>query len=145
MTALSLILLSNALAVACGVPAFHGGPYEVGAALWSIFTAALAFFVGGMVTEYLTRRGETHTGMLHGILAWVVAVNLTALLSMPVFGIVHGFVPLDAMRAIGPGSGTWTATSINIAEWGVFLSLLVGMVSAAFGGMMGYRAFEAKS
>jgi hypothetical protein len=32
--------------------------------------------------------------------------------------------------------------SITAASWGVFLSLLLGLIAAAIGGIMGYSVFE---
>ena len=142
LTALALLVLSNALAFACEIPAFRGQAYGVGSALWSIASAAVAFFIGGVVVEYLTRRGETRVGILHGALAWVLAVNLTVLLSMPTFGVFHGFLPLDAMRWASGAPGQPLEHSVSIAAWGVFLSLLVGLICAAVGGATGYSIFE---
>ena len=45
------------------------------------------------------------------------------------------------MRVAGPLAATDTG-SINAAAWGIFLSLLAGLFSAAIGGMIAYALFE---
>jgi hypothetical protein len=144
LTALALLVLSSSLGYACAIPAYRGGNYGFGALVWSVVSAAFAFFFGGMVVEYLTRRGETRLGILHGVLAWVLAVNLTTLVSVSVPGLFRGFLPLDVARVAGP-IATTDAGSINAAAWGIFLSLLAGLISAAIGGIAGYFFFEKQS
>jgi hypothetical protein len=95
LTSLAILTLASAFGAACGVPAFRGGPYGVGALFWSMISSIIAFFFGGMVVEYLTRRGESRLGILHGMLAWVLAVNLVALMALPGLGLFHGLMPLD--------------------------------------------------
>jgi len=139
LTSLAILILAGAFGMACDVPAYRGGPYGVGALFWSIISSAIAFFIGGLVCEDLTRRGESRLGILHGVLAWVLAVNLVAIIALPGFGLLHGFVPLDTLRYNVNGLPNGSVTA---AAWGVFLSLFFGMIAAAAGGILGYFVFE---
>jgi len=141
LTSLAILILAGAFGMACDVPAYRGGPYGVGALFWSLISSVIAFFIGGMVCEYLTRRGESRLGVLHGVLAWVLAINLVAIIALPGFGLLHGFVPLDTLRWNNVVGGI-DHGSVTAAAWGVFLSLFFGMIAAAAGGILGYFAFE---
>ena len=139
LTSLAILALASAFGAACDVPAYRGGTYGVGSMFWSIISSAVAFFFGGLVVEYLTRRGESRLGILHGMLAWVLAVNLMALMSLPGLGLFHSYVPWDLMRGAATDMPNASATA---ASWGVFLSLLSGMIAASVGGILGYFMFE---
>jgi len=138
LTSLAILALAASFGMACDVPAYRGGPYGVGALFWSMISSGIAFFFGGMVVEYLTRRGESRLGVLHGVLAWVLAVNLVALMALPGFGLMHGYVPLDTLH----WGNTMPNGSPTAASWGVFLSLFIGLIAAAIGGITGYFVFE---
>jgi hypothetical protein len=141
LTALALLLLSNMFAIACDISAFRGGAYGWGAGVWSVISYGVAFFLGGMVVEYLTRRGEARLGALHGVLVWVLAVNLAVLLSAPAIGFFHAFIPVDAFRFVGAANDA-SSGSINAAAWGVAISVFVGLPSAALGGIAGCYTLE---
>src|SRR5271170_2502393 len=132
LTAMALMILSSSFAYACGVPAYSGGDYGWGAGIWSVLTAIIAFFIGGMVVSYFASRSELRIGLLHGIMAWVLAVALVPAVSA--FGVLHTYAMNAGMQPT-LNQPTWGVE--KGAAWGAFLALAFGLVAAALGGCAG--------
>ncbi|MGE5610742.1 MAG: hypothetical protein ACM359_15940 [Bacillota bacterium] len=159
LLATSILVLSGSLAYACGVPAFAGGPYGWGAGIWSIITAAIAFYAGGCLSAYLA--GGTnlaYSNMLHGVMAWVLAVPLIMVLFSGTHGMFSqgGLMASDVTRMVISGNPQATVNPMITAQstvnpspnlhltgaaWGAWISLAVGLIFAAIGGssVMGDR------
>ena len=138
LTALSLLLLSSSFAYACGIPAYRGGEFGVGAAVWAILSSILAFFVGGCLVSYLAPHSEQRSGLVHGMLAWVLGVMLLSVLSVTAFGLFRGMMDIDTFRLVHPVTGEVTHAQLVGAAWTAFLSLFFGLIFAAIGGVLGF-------
>lgn len=139
--AMTLLVFSSALAYACGVPAYSGGTYGWGAGIWSVISAAIAFLAGGMLAAYLSGCTDRRLLAVHGLASWLLAIPLIALI------FTGGFSPSMSHQAsiitsnvsqmsfaAGPAQPTWNTQTG--AAWGVFISLLVGMLAALMGGSL---------
>lgn len=128
---ISLLVLSSALAYACGVPAFSDtGPYGLGAGVWSICTAVIAFGAGGWLAACLASTLDSRFGFLQGVVVWALSVPLLLILTERITlfagsGIIYS--NLREMMLVAPGTG---------GAWGIVLSLIAGLVAAICGGIM---------
>lgn len=124
LVAVGVLLLLSVLGLAIGISAADIGPGEdanakglgIGAAIWSGVTLLIALFVGGMVA---TRTGMVHdgtTGMIEGVLIWVLSIlaliymagSGIGMLSSSVFGVLGGVTQgaAAAVRSIDVGELT---------------------------------------
>jgi hypothetical protein len=152
LLAISILVLSGSLAYACGVPAYSGGPYGWGAGIWSVITAAIAFYAGGCLSAYLTGATDAaYSNMLHGVMAWVLAIPLVMVLFSGTHGMFAqgGLMASDVTRMVISGNPQATVNPAITAQsaveqlpnlhltgaaWGAWISLAVGLIFAAIGG-----------
>jgi hypothetical protein len=135
LTALALLVLSSSFAFAAGIPAYRGGGFNALTGFWAVLSSMAAFFVGGCLGTYLTPRGEMRTGVVHGMLAWVLGVMLMVVLSGAVLGIYRGAVAPD-LRYISV-TGELTHGQVVGAAWTGFIALFLGRVCSGIGGIVG--------
>jgi len=143
VAAISLSVLSYALMFAVGIGQNNptGNPdFGWGAAIWSGLTAAVAFFIGGLIASLLMPL-DRH-GWVHGFTVWALAV--------PVVLLITSFVAMGTALTYGPyGGPSASAGHVRIgfmptiiqlssgAAWMLFLSLACGLFFAIFGGLAG--------
>ena len=137
VTAMSLMVLTAAFAYAVNVPGYNDGDYGFVTGLYAVLTAIGAFLIGGAVTTYFADRAEQHTGVLHGIMTWTLTVPLVLLLSGTAFGMFRMYA-FNAFNRATAGQIAGTTNDYRAAAWGVFLALFFGLLSAAFGGALGF-------
>jgi hypothetical protein len=130
LVCVSLLTLSSSLAYACGVPAFSGSnDYGVGAGIWSIVTAIVAFGVGGWLAGYLASPVDGRYRLLHGLMTWGLTVPLILLL----FG--GAGLMVNRPGIIGTDIHEMTIVAPRIGgAWGAFISLAVGLIAALVSG-----------
>jgi len=150
LLSVSLLILSTALARACGVPAFTGGEYGLGAALWTIVSAGAACFAGAYMAVCLRGNRESFVGFLHGICVWSLAVPVSyVIFSGTIIGLTTqlGFIGransndvIGAMNGLMGGSPAAAAPVVHNPYigpgWGLLIALLVGLAGAALGGLI---------
>lgn len=61
--------------------AAFGNGLAIGAIVWMVLSALLAYFVGSLVAARLSNNDDDTAGMLHGLTLWSVATTLLVLLS----------------------------------------------------------------
>jgi hypothetical protein len=143
VAAISLSVLSYALMFAVGISQNNptGNPdFGWGAVIWSALTAAIAFFIGGLVASVLMPL-DRH-GWVHGFTVWALSVPVTLVLT--------SFVAMGVALTYGPYGGSPAATGhVRIgfmptiiqlssgAAWMLFISLASGLLFAIFGGLAG--------
>jgi hypothetical protein len=97
-------------------PAFEAEPFEgvgTGAAIGALVTAAIALFVGGLVTGRLANRVNNADVILHGLLTWAVVTLVTLLLTVTAAGALIGGalgVVGQGLTAIGGGASALAPT-----------------------------------
>lgn len=96
-TSLATLILLGEIGMAAGLSAYDGGDraaaYALGAGIWGIVSAILAFLVGGYVAARLGRPVPGRAGAMHGALVWAVAV--------PVIGFVAAVLAIGTVTAAG--------------------------------------------
>jgi hypothetical protein len=135
LSALALLGLATSFGYACGIPGYRGGGFNVGTGFFAVITSMLAFFAGGLLATYLTPRVEMRTGIVHGMLAWVLGVMLMVVLSGAAIGAFRGAVMPDFRFAAV--NGGYSHGEIVGAAWTVFLALCLSLITAIIGGIAG--------
>jgi len=139
LTSISLLILGAAFAYAVRIPVYIGGTYGVGAAIYGIAISIIAFFFGGMVVSYFSPRHEERVGLVHGMLAWVLAIPLMLSMIALGAGVFGGYLAAPFVHAT-TADGSMTVTA-GVA-WGAFLAMFLGLLSAMLGGIAGYLAYR---
>jgi hypothetical protein len=148
LAALALVLIFGLIGVAIGA---HRAGHPLGrwhdmsflALLWSVLAAFLAFAAGGWVAAKVAGLRRSESAMLHGAIAWLVAVPILLLLSAlgasAYFGTWYGGLA---------GTPAWVAPMAAAAEdpaaaiaarngaVAAVAALLLGLVGGVIGGWM---------
>lgn len=123
LVAVGVFLLLSVLGLAVGVSAADVGPGQdgnakglgIGAAVWSGVTLLIALFVGGMVA---TRTGMVYdraTGMIEGVLVWVLAIIMLIYLASSGIGMLTSGV-FGALGGVTRGATSAVSSSVNLGE-----------------------------
>ena len=92
----SLVLLGE-IGMAIGLSSFEPGdraaPYALGAGVWGILSAILAFGMGGYVASRVSRHVRSRAGTTQGLLVWA--------LSVPVIGVLAAILAIGTVTAAG--------------------------------------------
>lgn len=164
ISTLATLLLLSILGVAVGLTAAtadpngganaaagRAGSYGTGAAIWAAVSALLAFLIGGYVagrTAGVRRRGY---GWVNGALVW--AITLPLLLWLAGSG-ASGFLNAIGFNLAGftgsvgaavnnaandPAAVQNTTEGARNGAWGALAALLLGLLAAGLGGLLGSR------
>jgi hypothetical protein len=126
--------------------------YHTAAVIWSAFTAIVAFVAGGWVAARTAGIRRAEPGMLHGALAWLVAVPLLLAVATLGAGSFYGswYTGLAGHPAWAPTLAAATeappptpaqeerlkeeAAAARNAALGAVTALLLGLIGSAIGG-----------
>jgi MFS family permease len=165
--ALSTIVLLGVLGMAIGLTALDPGDrpgegFAWGAAIWTIITFILAFFIGGWVAGRTAAFQNHRHGLLNGAMVWATSVALVVMLlgsgisalvgaGGQALGTMAGEMGNDARPAsarIDAALPDMNADQQDLqradraattSAWVTLVSLLIGLGAAAFGGYSGSR------
>jgi hypothetical protein len=146
-----------ALALVFGLVAIAVGAHRVGqplgtwrevsflALVFSVLGSFLAFALGGWVAAKVAGLRRSETAMLHGAIAWVVAVPiLVVLASMGAvsyfgawYGGLAGVPPAAAAQAFAAAQDPAAAMAARNAALAAVTALLLGLMGGVVGGWMG--------
>jgi hypothetical protein len=147
LSAIAVALVIGLVGIAVG--AHHLGPrtgargdFGLGALIFSVFGAFLAFVVGGWVAAKIAALRRSETAMLHGAIVWAVSVPillvLAALGAGGYFGTWYGgLAGTPSWVAAAATSARDAATAARNAALGSLTALLLGLVGGVIGGWMG--------
>jgi hypothetical protein len=94
---LALLVLLGEIGVALGLSSFEPGdraaPYAIGAGIWGVISAILAFLGGGYIASRISRHVRSKAGATQGLLVWAVAV--------PVIGVLAAILTIGTVTAAG--------------------------------------------
>jgi hypothetical protein len=149
LAALATALIIGLVALALG--AHKAGPapgiaswreYGLGALVFSIVGSFFAFVVGGWVAGKVSGWRRTEPAILHGAIAWLVAVPMLVVLAALGTGNMLGGwygglggVPVWATPA-GPVADPNAAAAARNAALGAVTALLLGLVGSVLGGWL---------
>ena len=150
LSAIALALIIGLVAIAVGAHRV-GGPFgtwhQVGlmTLAFSVFGSFLAFAVGGWVAAKVAGARRSETAMLHGAVAWLVAVPILVVLASlgaaPYFGGWYGGLaglpPAAAAQAFAAAQDPALALAARNAALAAVTALLLGLMGGVVGGWMG--------
>lgn len=167
VTAITTLLLLGLLGLAWGLTvadptaaARAGGAPRgagTGAAIWSAISAIIAFFLGGYVAGWSAAAFGRKWGALNGGMVFMAGVPFMLWLAVSGLGSVLGGI--GSALAVTPGTiaavpntlggaaqganaaraAADAASAASTAAWWTFFGLVIALVSAAVGGMVGTR------
>jgi hypothetical protein len=112
----------------------HG--LSAGAIVWMVLTWAAALWTGGMFASWFDGRNDTEMGVVRGLTVWGLSMAATGLTLGG--GLTHAaFVTAAANNAAVPVDPTQAAHYVAALMWAAFVSAVVSLITAAFGGWMG--------
>ncbi len=123
LVAVGVFMLLSVLGLAVGVSAAdvdvgrdgNAKGLGIGAAVWSAVTLLISLFIGGMVA---TRTGMVYdraTGMIEGVLVWVLAVMLLIYLASSGIGMLASGV-FGTLGGVTWGATAAVTSSVNVGE-----------------------------
>jgi len=154
VTVIATLAILSSLGLAVGLSAIEpadGGVSEIstGAWIWGIASAAIAFFLGGMVAALSAAVGGRSRGLLNGLMVGAASIAATVLL------IGFGAGALLGAGATALGEVVNVGNQLNLDQqadaatsafaraegsaWGSFIGLSLAVVLAGVGGLVGAR------
>jgi len=154
VTVIATLAILSSLGLAVGLSAIEpadGGVSEIstGAWIWGIASAAIAFFLGGMVAALSAAVGGRSRGLLNGLMVGAASIAATLLL------IGFGAGALLGAGATALGEVVNVGNQLNLDQqadaatsafaraegsaWGSFIGLSLAVVLAGVGGLVGAR------
>lgn len=124
LVAIGVFLLLTVLGLAIGISAADVGPGEdldarslgIGAAVWSGLTLLVALFIGGMVATSTGMVYDYTSGMIEGVLVWVLTVLLLIYMASSGISMLTSGV-LGTLGSVTRGATSAAAMSFDAAEF----------------------------
>jgi len=173
VTALSTLVVLSVLGLAIGLTTYETGDrlsnFGMGAGIWGAISTIVAFVLGGWVAARSAGVGGRSNALLNGAMVWAVAIPLImyllgsgvgSMLNMATdaaaastTAIVNNASPADVNAAtdaaqaqaaqVDPATVNDVAQNAGQAAWGTLVALLLGLVAAVGGGLLGeHRKLE---
>jgi hypothetical protein len=169
VTALSTLVVLSVLGLAVGLTAYEPGDrlqdFGMGAGIWGAVSTILAFLLGGWLAAYSSVVRGRGNGLLNGAMVWAVSIPLILYLlgagvgtmlnvgtgmataAAPVIADTVTPAGADATAAaaqaeaqqITPQTVAAATDDASQAAWGTLIALLLGLIAAAVGGLLGAR------
>lgn len=147
-TIIATLAVLGSLGAAIALTVWRSTPPNAFAYGWAIFTGIIAYLLGGWVTARAAGVGGVGAAILNGGLAW--ALSLVAILLLVLFGLGNavGFIGnnlylLLRTSANGAPPGNVAGTVAQTA-WITFVTLVIGLVLAIIGAVMGMRPLSVR-
>ena len=153
VVALMTVALLSVLGVAIGfttiTPGTIAGTLGPDTGVWSAISILIALVVGGWTAARTAAVPGRANGALNGAMVWVATTLLVfAFLGSDIATLtaVAGSIVTTGTQLAAPLTGQAAANAPDIlsvgriAAWGMLLALLLGLVAATFGGLLGARS-----
>lgn len=123
LVAIGVILVLTVLGLAIGISAAEMGPGEegnarelgIGAAVWSGLTLVIALFVGGLVATSTGMVYDRASGLIEGMLVWVLAILLLIYMATSGVSMLTGGV-FGALGSATRGAASAAAVGMDATE-----------------------------
>jgi hypothetical protein len=146
-TIVSTLAILGALGAGIALTVWGSSPNRAFVYGWAILTGIIAYFLGGWITARSAGVGGAGAAMLNAGLAW--ALSLVAILALVIFGVGNAFGFIGSNLSLllrSPAAGVTPAqVSGTVAQtaWVTFASLVIGLILAMIGGVVGARRLSA--
>ena len=118
----------------------------IGTTVWSMIAPLFAMLVGGIVAGRLATTFDQKVGAMHGFVVWSIAsviglVAMACMLSMLVHGAIRFLPPENVTLDPSLHAGELKTATAKTGQLllGIGVSMLLGMVAAIVGGLVGAR------
>lgn len=131
--ALSVSVVVGLLGVALGLTT------GTNAAIWASVSLIVGFFCGGWFAARTASVSGPNMALIHGGAVW--AVTTAALLVLGAFG----FASALGVTGMTPGMVPPAPVSMGAAQlagWGAFIALILGLIASVMGGWVGGMGYE---
>lgn len=142
----SLLLLLGALGAALGLTVQYIADGDVSptlarwsAGIWGVLVALVSFFVGGYVAASTASFRGRRFGLFHGAMVWAASIAVILLGLGTGLSTILGGANYQMFALPGMDGGAFDLGDATAAAWTTFVSLTLGLVAAALGGMLGSR------
>ena len=167
LTAIATLLILTVLGLAVGASAFEprdvGQSLGLGAAIWGILSAIIAFFLGGWVAAKTAAVSGSGSGLINGLmvgaailalLLWLAGTGVGALLGtlgsnigditdvVQQQGTSTTEAQAQAEQQIGQVDASAAFENVRDSAWGTLAGLVVPLVASALGGLAGQNRRE---
>lgn len=153
VTVIATLAILTTLGLAIGLSAIEPGAaigeISTGAWIWGIASAAVAFFLGGLVAALSAAVGGHSRGMLNGLMVGATAITAMLLLIGVGAGALlgAGASALGAVVNVGdqlnlgqaPDAAAAAFAGAESSAWGAFVGLALAVFLAGLGGLVGAR------
>jgi hypothetical protein len=164
LTAITTLLILAVLGLAVGASALEpreaGESLGIGAAIWGIASAVIAFFVGGWVAAKTAAVAGSGSGLINGLMVGAAILVLVLWLTGSGVGAVIGTLgsSIGDIVNIAQDQGTSTQDTqqqaqeqlqqvdpnqafdtVRNAAWGTLAGLLIPLAAAGLGGLVGHN------
>jgi hypothetical protein len=138
---------------AAGAAANNGNNYAVGAGIWAVISAIIAFFIGGFVAASTTRLRGRDSGWINGAMVWALALPILLWLAgsgavgfLNAIGFnLQGFASTVSNAVANPSTTDPAAVqratdAARTGAWWALVALVLGLIAAGLGGLLGERS-----
>ena len=132
--ALSVSVLVGLLGVALGLTS------GTNAAMWASVSLIVGFFCGGWFAARTSSVGGPNLGLIHGGAVW--AVTTAVLLVLGAFGLAGALGVTGMMPGMMAPGAPGNVGAAQLAGWGAFIALVLGLIASLSGGYVGGTAYE---
>lgn len=141
-TIISVLAILGALGTGIALTVWGANPNNAFVYGWSILTGIIAYFLGGWVTARSAGVAGIGPAILNSGLTW--ALSLVAIVAVVIFGAgnAFGFIGGNLNGLLrGTGGPTPGVISNAVAQtaWITFATLVIGLILAMIGGVVGSR------
>lgn len=141
-TIVSVLAIVGSLGAGIAFSVWHSSPNNAFAYGWSIMTGIIAYFLGGWVAARAAGVGGSGAAVLNAGLTW--ALSLIAILVVTLYGAGSAFGLLGSnLSTLLRGGASPASGSLAATAWVTFASLVIGLILAMIGGLVGARRLPA--
>ena len=144
-TIFATLLVVGSLGAAIAFTIWRATPPTAFGYGWAILTGIVAYLLGGWVTSRSAGIADIGAAILNGGLVW--ALSLVAILLLVLFGLGNaiGFIGNNLtllLRTSAAGAPANVAGTVAQTAWITFVSLVIGLILAIVGAVVGMRSKE---
>ncbi len=163
LTAIAIMIILTVLGIAVGSSALEprdvGKAVGTGAAIWGIVSAIIAFFAGGWVAAKTAAVAGSGSGLINGLMVgaailaivlWLTGTGVSGLIGLLGSNIRdiadlaknQGATVQDAQNQAQQIDPQAVFNSVKDSAWWTLLGIIVPLIAAAIGGLVGHNERE---
>ncbi len=154
LTAITTMLILTVLGLAIGAstlePRDVGESLGIGAAIWGIISALIAFLLGGWVAAKTAAVAGSGSGLINGLMVGAATIALLLWLTGNGLGGLLGSLGTNVgditnfaqQQDLDPAARLESFNNLRDSAWGTLAGLLFPLVASGIGGLLGHNKRE---